>query len=210
VTGYGHDLEPSIALPNNGLNTVAYAINNNNTIVGTVLQNGKVGVRVWNADSSNTYSSSGVTDLGQFNNKYTAPTDTDDNNRVIGCNAPTVDLSLQNFERGFYTTGTNLIAIPLASGFSRNCGWAIANNKIVGGMRTNGGDTRAFVYAIGGTVTDLNTLLPANSSWVLEQATGINDSGMIVGNGTRFGQNRAFLLTPTKQSIPKPCGDINC
>jgi hypothetical protein len=39
---------------------------------------------------------------------------------------------------------------------------------------------------------DLTMLLPAGSGWTLEAASGINDRGQIVGNGS----NGAFLLTP--------------
>jgi hypothetical protein len=50
-------------------------------------------------------------------------------------------------------------------------------------------------------MTDLNSLLPANSGWILSNATGINDSGQIVGVGTYNGQTQAFLLDT---SAPEP------
>jgi probable HAF family extracellular repeat protein len=53
----------------------------------------------------------------------------------------------------------------------------------------------------GGTLIDLNTLLPASSGWVLEYAGAINDAGQITGYGTYNGQFRAFLLTA---DIPEP------
>lgn len=45
---------------------------------------------------------------------------------------------------------------------------------------------------------DLNTKIPLSdqSSWVLKSATAINQSGCIVGYGTKNGIQRAFLLTP--------------
>jgi hypothetical protein len=43
---------------------------------------------------------------------------------------------------------------------------------------------------------DLNSLIPANSGWVLQFANGINDQGQIVGEGTLNGQAEGFLLTP--------------
>lgn len=45
---------------------------------------------------------------------------------------------------------------------------------------------------------DLNTFIPAQSGWMLQQATGINDKGQIVGIGTYHGKTHAFLLTPRK------------
>jgi probable HAF family extracellular repeat protein len=49
---------------------------------------------------------------------------------------------------------------------------------------------------VGGQAVDLNTLIPANSGWQLTLATGINDHGQIVGQGTFNNSQRSFLLTP--------------
>jgi hypothetical protein len=43
---------------------------------------------------------------------------------------------------------------------------------------------------------DVNTLLPANSGWVLTEAHGMNAGGTIVGVGTLNGVNAAFVLMP--------------
>lgn len=58
-------------------------------------------------------------------------------------------------------------------------------------------DERAFVFT-NGVMRELNNLVPANTGWVLNGATDINDAGQIVGNGKHNGQDRAFLLTPTQ------------
>ena len=55
---------------------------------------------------------------------------------------------------------------------------------------------RAFIYS-SGSMQDLNTLIPADTGWILSLASGINDSGQIVGNGAINGVSHAFLLTPT-------------
>jgi probable HAF family extracellular repeat protein len=44
-------------------------------------------------------------------------------------------------------------------------------------------------------MTDLNSLLPANSGWVLSDARGINDSGQIAGTGLINGRDHAFLYS---------------
>jgi probable HAF family extracellular repeat protein len=54
-------------------------------------------------------------------------------------------------------------------------------------------------------MTDLNSFLPANSGWRLEDATAINDLGQIVGEGTINGQHHAFLLnTADSSATPEP------
>ncbi|PPK68450.1 hypothetical protein V5P93_004443 [Actinokineospora auranticolor] len=60
----------------------------------------------------------------------------------------------------------------------------------------------AFVYQ-NGVVTDLNTLIPANSGFTIVGANAINNKGQIVGeafkNGTSHRTTFAVLLTPTGQ-----------
>ena len=53
----------------------------------------------------------------------------------------------------------------------------------------------AFLWQ-NGTMTDLNTLIAANTGWVLLAAGGINNKGQIVGVGTYKGAGQIFLLTP--------------
>jgi probable HAF family extracellular repeat protein len=57
---------------------------------------------------------------------------------------------------------------------------------------------RPFIWSKRSGMQDLNTLISANSGWVLNSATGINIWGQIVGSGTLEGQIHGFLLTPKK------------
>lgn len=87
----------------------------------------------------------------------------------------------------------------------------------------------AFLYD-NGVMTDLNTLIPANSGWELMYATDINNRGQIVGYGVRDGKFQevcyeedgythcynfpvysAFLLTPISEVTIdiKPGGNPN-
>ncbi len=62
-------------------------------------------------------------------------------------------------------------------------------------------DEDAFLYS-NGALIDLNSLLPPDSGWQLYDATGINDSDQIVGDGYLNGQQVGFLLdlsTPTPE-----------
>lgn len=72
------------------------------------------------------------------------------------------------------------------------------NDDIVGSSLLSTGDQHAFLYQENGaqTMLDLNNLIPANSGWTLNVATGINDNGQICGTGEIDGVDHAFLLTP--------------
>ena len=60
--------------------------------------------------------------------------------------------------------------------------------------------SRAFMWR-SGVATDLNSLLPITTDWILMEASGLNNQGMIVGSGSKSGQPRAFLLKP----LPRVC-----
>lgn len=76
---------------------------------------------------------------------------------------------------------------------------AVSNNgTIVGMSRTAANATHACMWQ-GGTLTDLNDLIDPASGWVLEMAYGVNDHGVIVGDGHLEGVARAFRLTITSE-----------
>jgi probable HAF family extracellular repeat protein len=54
-----------------------------------------------------------------------------------------------------------------------------------------------------GEMEDLNDLIPANSGWLLQVATGINNAGQIVGVGLFNDELRAFRLTPSDSQPPQ-------
>jgi len=56
-------------------------------------------------------------------------------------------------------------------------------------------DSRAALWRRG-QVYDLNDLIPPDSGWVLQGASGINQRGQISGYGLRNGHRRSFLLSP--------------
>jgi probable HAF family extracellular repeat protein len=79
-----------------------------------------------------------------------------------------------------------------------------SSGLIVGQVQTGlGASTVVAALWQGGTLIDLNTLLPASSGWVLEYAGAINDAGQITGFGTYNGQTTAFLLNPVLD-VPEP------
>jgi probable HAF family extracellular repeat protein len=81
-----------------------------------------------------------------------------------------------------------------------------AASQIVGTASTSNGTFHAAFWTVGtNSALDLNSLIPMNSGWVLQQANAINDSGEIVGFGTIGGQTHAFALVPASSpSISAP------
>jgi len=74
-----------------------------------------------------------------------------------------------------------------SSGNTATCDYGVAPYEVFG---------RPFIWTRRRGMQDLNTLIAANSGWVLNSATGINIWGQIVGSGTLNGQSHGFLLTP--------------
>jgi probable HAF family extracellular repeat protein len=77
----------------------------------------------------------------------------------------------------------------------------INNFGAIVGTSDSANGRAAFLYE-GGAMYDLNGLLVSNTGWDLRAATGINDSGQIVGYGFFNGEQRGFLLTPSAVPVP--------
>ena len=76
---------------------------------------------------------------------------------------------------------------------------AINNRGTAVGADSSSGISRAFRW-MNGALTDLNSLLPADSGLLLEEATAINELGWIAGSGQLNGTQHAFLLVPEPAS----------
>lgn len=91
--------------------------------------------------------------------------------------------------------------LPLPPGAVGSHGDGINNEGDVVGTSwsstTFNGQQSAFIYR-NGVSTDLNSLVSA-SGWHLISAADINDSGQIIGLGTLYGYQTAFLLNPPEQ-----------
>lgn len=70
------------------------------------------------------------------------------------------------------------------------------SNVVVGYGNLSNNAAHAMIWTSSGGMKDLNSLIPANSGWVLINANSINNLGQITGYGTLSGHNHAFLLTP--------------
>ena len=133
-----------------------------------------------NPDDAFVWSNGTMTDLGTLGGNFSEGVAINSSGEVVGTSETSTGA-----EDGFlWSNGT---MTDLGSNFSP----AAINDSgvIVGGQ---------FVYS-GGTLQNLNTLIPQGSPYQIQSATGINDKGQIVANATdtATNQNHALLLTPS-------------
>jgi probable HAF family extracellular repeat protein len=92
-------------------------------------------------------------------------------------------------------TKGSMLDLGVPPGANSSFAFSINNVGQVVGVSSDIG--HAFVWSPSTGMLDLNTLIPANSGWVLILATAINDQGQIVGYGMHnCCVTEAFLLTP--------------
>jgi hypothetical protein len=76
---------------------------------------------------------------------------------------------------------------------------------VVGSVGSNPEEQIAFLWDQIHGMRDLNAMIPANSGWALEVASGVNDRGEIVGWGDHNGkEDCGFLLRPVQAARAKP------
>jgi len=188
-----HELPP---LPGDKVG-VALAVNNNGQVVGssglcsdttiTGLINGPHAV-LWDRDGS-------VTNLGNLGgNLVNVAAGINDRGEVVGGALSSKDGNLHAF---LWTKDKGIQDLGLLGEDTATAPSSINNHgQLVGLSCSATGSCRAFL-GLGGTLIDLNTLIPADSPLYLVSAWGINDSGEIAGQAvTKGGELHAFRATP--------------
>lgn len=178
-----------------GNESEARGINDRGQVIGfSYLTNGQVHAFLYDTNQ-------GMTDLGTLGGSISQAMDINNAGQIVG-NAANAD-GLQRgvlFERGF------VVDLGTLGGFMSRATAINEYGQIVGSADTFHTDPHAFLWH-GCAMYDLNKLIAPNSNWVLLEATGINDSGQIVGVGKRgisSPETRAFLLTPAPDTPIQP------
>jgi probable HAF family extracellular repeat protein len=73
---------------------------------------------------------------------------------------------------------------------------SMANGVGVGSFNFTPDQRHAFVHTAAGGATDLNSTIPAGSSWILTDGRAVSSNGQIAGHGLVAGVPRVFRLTP--------------
>lgn len=170
--------------------SVAYDVNDSGQIVGSWATNASGSNRQGFVRTGNTTQSLGFLAGGSRSD-------------AVAINSSGVVVGYGNTasgERAWLWNGGALTNLGVLAGFTFSRATDINDAGVVVGFVGAPGQQRAFVYQ-DGQMFNLNSLVDASASgWVLQEASGINNNGQIVGWGTFQGNVRPFVLTP----VPEP------
>jgi uncharacterized membrane protein len=183
-----------------GLNYISIAndVNNKGVIAGMSVDDTlRQQAAIWVPGKNGRY---GVVGLGSFAGSFggSYAHAVNDKGLAVGLAYDGLDKHAVAFapgKRGKY----GLVDLPLPKGADAGQALEVNNNGVIVGTVEVGSDEKAVMWVPGKkgrySVVDLNKFAP--QGWELEQATGINDAGAIVGTGLRPG-TATFLLSPGK------------
>jgi probable HAF family extracellular repeat protein len=163
-----------------GDNSAAYGVNDRGQVVG------KADTALFGSTHAFLWQNGRMTDLGTLGGPNSLALRVNNRGMVIGYS------ETGSTTHAFLWQNGALHDLGILPGASSSEAYALNDRgQIVGAS-----DGAAALWQAG-KVVDLNRLVPATSGWTLEDATGINASGQIVGRGTApDGHVHAFLLTP--------------
>lgn len=182
-----------------GTMCVAYGINNAGKVVGQSSAYGEAA----NGTPEMQYHAflldgASMVDLGTLGGSASAANAINGAGHVVGWSRTTGDSQY----RAFLWTGGTLRDLGTLGDNSAAFGINTAGD-IVGRVDLVDGTQHAMLYR-GGTMIDINTLLPPVSGWELVEARAINDSGQMVGLGYHNGAQRAYLMRPVVPDTDAP------
>jgi probable HAF family extracellular repeat protein len=143
---------------------------------------------LWDKDGS-------PTDLGNLGGSYNVASAINNRGDVVGGALSAIDGTIHAFLASKGKRMQDLGAFPGAFVTTATCCKTINDRGEVVGIAIDASGPRALVWQ-NNVPVDLNTLIPANSSWYLQFACSINNAGEIAGQGLINGEVHGFLLTP--------------
>jgi probable HAF family extracellular repeat protein len=176
----------------NAIFTAGLAINDNGHIVGeSVFTYGppfKSHAFLWNG--------SAMKDIGTLPGGVTSMANAINNTGIIVGQSDS-SASGGHWHAVLWNTSNVIKDLGVLKGGTYSVAFGVNESSVVvgyGNISTNA--AHAMIWTSSKGMQDLNSLIPANSGWVLINANGINRVGQITGYGSKNGHNHAFLLTP--------------
>ena len=166
--------------------SAAYAVGASGGVAGKAdTEDGSTHAFLWTQDSG------GMTDLGTLGGADSAAYAVSSDGAIAGVS----EIDDSGTRHGFlYRDGQMQDLAPLP-GMDSSAAYAVNSRAVTVGTSQTANSKRAALWQ-NGVPTDLNTLLPPRSGWVLTEARAVNDHGQIAGQGFKNGKSCAFLLTP--------------
>lgn len=177
-----------------GGGSYAFDINNQGIVVGVSGDNNSTAF-IWDSSNGMRYLNTAISTGGLW--QLISGIAINDNGQIAGQGN---FLTIENVP--FFWNGVQIRQIGSFGGSSTEALGLNNNGQVVGYSQDPNGQSKAFVWDEVNGIQDLNNFIQPNSGWVLESATGINDNGQIVGNGTYNGLYRSFVLTPIREVTP--------
>jgi probable HAF family extracellular repeat protein len=142
------------------------------------------------------YEGGAMKDLGGLGKGESHAKDVNDTGQVVGWS------HVGSRPRAFLYTGGAMQPLGTLGGTESIANGINDAGQIVGLSLVKGTSIpHAFLWEKGAMV-DLNSLIPADSGWLLRDAQRIADGGQIVGYGVLKNRVRPFLLTPNAGGTP--------
>jgi probable HAF family extracellular repeat protein len=136
-----------------------------------------------------------VTDLGSLGGTFSTASGINNQGEAVGASNVSGDVTGHGF---LWRKNMGMIDLGTLPGDFSSSAWGIDNKaRVVGSSCDASNNCRAFLWQ-DGVMTDLNSLLPADSQWYLYDGEGINSRGEIVGLAFNLmsAEGHAYLATP--------------
>jgi probable HAF family extracellular repeat protein len=139
------------------------------------------------------YNGATTTEIGNLGGASSTALAINNNDRIVGYST-----TPDGYDHAFLVTSSGMADLGTLGGHYSYAKAINNKDQIVGGSFTDDLDTVYHAFLSDGTtMTDLNSKVTSKAAnWVLAEASGMNDNGVIVGTGTLSGERHGFMLRP--------------
>jgi probable HAF family extracellular repeat protein len=185
---YSNGTITQIPLPTGGFfYSYAYGINDNGKVAGEAY------TALSPISHGFVYNGATTSEIGDLGGASSTPLAINNNDRIVGYSS-----TPEGYDHAFVYSGGTMSDLGTLGGHYSYANAINNKNVIVGSSFTDDLDSIFHAFITDGTsLTDLNSKVTSKAAdWVLSEASGINDTGVIVGVGTLSGAKHGYMLKP--------------